>query len=135
MEYSHEAFSSRDPQWEQIETVTERYRASIIAINDIIRSGPSGELQRGRLKNQADFYSLVGAIDELLKKGSIIDFTIVSARFRQFIGIVEDEDRRVAFEPANRYYAATRSASNDPGPRQTRIGTITGVITGTTQLP
>ena len=84
------------------------------AINDILKSDGTGELQRGRLKNQADFYSLVGAIDELLKKRRPLDHSVVRERLRHFLSVVEDKDSRANFGPAIGYYAATRSASNDP---------------------
>src|SRR5262249_41009842 len=63
-----EAFSSRDPQWEKMDEVVLEYRKIIETIDQIVRNDNTGELARSRLKNQADFYSFVGAISNLSKQ-------------------------------------------------------------------
>jgi len=59
----------------------------------------------------------------------------MAERLQAFIGFVDDPDRRATFSPADSYYAASRSASNDQGPRQTRINMISGVISGDLPVP
>jgi hypothetical protein len=130
-----EAFSTRDPVWTAAAEVTGHYRAAIERINELIRSDATGELTRSRLRNQADFYSLVGAIHTLSKTGRTVATAEMVARLRRFIGIVDDEEKRPRFPPADSYYAASRSASNDPGPRQTRINMMVGILSGDLPLP
>jgi hypothetical protein len=130
-----EAFSSRDPVWEKSDEVCSAYLAMASKIKEIVEGDQSGELVRGRLRNQADFYSLVGAIYDLSKHGSVLDIGETRSRLRIFIAIVEDETRRTKFSPALSYYAASRSASNDSGPRQTRINMIKGILLGDLVLP
>jgi hypothetical protein len=121
--------------WENGDETIDKYRTAIHAIKVIVTGDSTGELARGRLKNQADFYSLVGALIKVIEKDGSINNASARERLRRFIAIVEDEEGRGKFKPANEYYAAARSASNDPGPRQTRIETVAGVIRGTVKLP
>jgi len=87
---------------------------------------PSGQdLRAGRLKNQADFYSLFGAVSAL--EGEI-DWAAVANRLNAFILDVSDEARRAASEAASRYFEAARSASNDAGPRKLRIEILLRVM-------
>jgi hypothetical protein len=130
------AFSSRDPEWEKMDDVVSEYRRTIQKIDEIVRTDNSGDLARTRLKNQADFYSLVGAITVILRTqhnqlgtGEIYD------RLRRFIEVVEDEQRRSAFPPAVAYFNASRAASNDAGPRQTRINTMLEILPGNIPVP
>jgi hypothetical protein len=123
-------FSSRDTVWEKADETVERYREAILVIKTIVSNDGTGELIRGRLKNQADFYSLVGAVANLHQAGEELDLRAATERLRGFMATVEDDDARARYKPADRYYAAARSASNDPGPRQTRIETVKNVIRG-----
>jgi hypothetical protein len=125
-----EAFSARDPVWERSEEVCAAYQLTVNKIKEIIEGDQSGELVRGRLRNQADFYSLVGAIHDLSKSAAVLNIEETRSRLRKFIAIVEDEQERGKFSPAASYFAASRSASNDPGPRQTRINMVKGILLG-----
>jgi hypothetical protein len=129
------AFSSRDPVWEQSEDVANKYRSTIQKIDDLVRSDQTGELTRGRLRNQADFYSLVGATYSLNKNNRLLALDDACIRLREFIAVVENEARRAQFKPAESYYAASRSASNDAGPRQTRINMMQGILSGDLPIP
>jgi uncharacterized protein DUF262 len=112
------AFSSRDPQWENMDTVVVQYQAAIRKIDDIVRSDNAGDLIRSRLKNQADFYSLVGGVSRISRSGRAVDAAEAFSRLSRFIEVVEDEQRRHSFAPAQAYFDASRAASNDAGPRQ-----------------
>lgn len=126
-------FSKRDIEWTDADATIEMYRSTIQAIKDIVAGDEN--LARGRLKNQADFYSLVGAVAGTLTRGEMLDLPDCRLRLRRFISMVEDDSSRGQLKEANEYYAATRSASNDPGPRQIRIKIMTDVINGATHLP
>jgi hypothetical protein len=122
------AYSDRDENWAQRKVVAKEFTAAIIAIAGAISADPSGVLLRSTLKNQTDFYSLVGAIRNLQKAGNLPLPETMADRLKGFIEFVEDEDSRAKFPPAEAYYYASRSASNDQGPRQTRINVIEAAI-------
>lgn len=129
------AFSSRDPVWEKSEDVTNSYRATVQKIDEIVRGDQTGDLIRGRLRNQADFYSLVGAIYGLSQLNGVSTSDEARDRLREFISIVEDDQKRENYSPAQSYFAASRAASNDAGPRQTRINVMKGILRGDLPLP
>jgi hypothetical protein len=91
-------------------------------------------LIRSRLRNQADFYSLVGAICVLARSGQSLNYGQARERIHAFISIVENEAERTAFSPAQVYFAASRAASNDAGPRQTRINIMIEILSGQVSL-
>lgn len=129
------AFSIRDPSWETAGPVEERYRNAITLIRSIVDDPDGTDLARGRLKNQADFYSLVGAVDQVSGRGEAPNVATLRDRLSRFVSAVEDENKRSRFEPAADYFAAARSASNDTGPRQSRIKTLAEVLDGSLALP
>ena len=90
----------------------------------------NGGLTRTRLRNQADFYSLVGAADDILRSGQRVAPRMAARRLREFVLLVEDEGRRAQSDLAAKYYAAVRSASNDVGPRRERIAILRDVLLG-----
>lgn len=129
------AFSSRDPEWEKMDDTVGEYRETIQKIDGIVRTDNSGDLARTRLKNQADFYSLVGAICSLSRSNRQPASAVAFERLNRFIEVVEDEQRRNAFAPALSYFNASRAASNDAGPRQTRINTLVEILSGNVPVP
>lgn len=120
------AFSDRDESWENKLNIEDRFRETITRVDAVVTGGH--DLNRTRLKNQADFFSLFAALSDPqtkeLKSGEI------SARISEFIDIVEDEDRRAESKSALAYFDAARSASNDVGPRTTRIKILAAKIRG-----
>jgi hypothetical protein len=130
-----QAFSSRDPAWERADEIAEKYRFVVQKIDQIVRGDQTSELVRSRLRNQADFYSLVGSINSLANDGRELDTQSAITRLRQFLSLVDSEDGRARFADAATYFAATRAASNDAGPRQTRVGIIKRILLGELQLP
>jgi hypothetical protein len=111
------------------------YRATVQKIDEIVRGDQAGELVRGRLRNQADFYSLVGAIHGLSQLGHVIDAEMARGHLRAFVAAVENEQTRAQFAPAQSYFSASRAASNDAGPRQTRINTVKEILIGNLAVP
>ena len=128
-----EAYSNRDEDWAERERVAKEFTGSLIFIAEILRADTDGTLVRSRLRNQADFYSLVGAIHALQTSGKLASAETVASKLKSFIATVDDPAGREKFSPAAAYYAASRSASNDQGPRQTRITMISGVVSS--ELP
>jgi len=121
-----QAFSDRDTFWEMKDEVVRRFEEIIKILKQLVDE--AGQLTRTRFRNQTDFYSLFGAINELL--GIDFDISETAKRLLRFISIVEDEDKRERLREAQEYYDAARSASNDAGPRRKRINIIKSVITG-----
>ena len=58
-------FNKRDTQWEAAVEVVDKFRRVIEQIALLTDSSRGTELARSRLRNQADFYSLFGAVYEL----------------------------------------------------------------------
>jgi hypothetical protein len=129
------AYSTRDEDWTDRPRVAKEFTAAIITIAEIISSDHEGILVKSRLRNQTDFYSLTGAIHNLQRDTKLPSSSTAAERLKAFLEIVDDEDRRSKYMPANAYYAASRSASNDHGPRQTRINIISGVISNEPPIP
>jgi hypothetical protein len=67
--------------------------------------------------------------------GHALDVDNARERLRQFVAIVENEERRATFPSALSYFAASRAASNDAGPRQTRINVMTEILLGELPMP
>lgn len=121
-----EAFASRDDAWEHRSVVESAFRNAIQIIRDILKASVDrgGDLSTSRLRNQADFYSLVGAVYELSRDGLMCSADEAANRLARFLSTVDDELSRVDSPDATLYYDAARSASNDRGPRETRISIV-----------
>jgi hypothetical protein len=123
------AFSDRDQSWDRKGEVEDSFRATIQRIAGIFRREDVGfELSGSRLKNQADFYSLVGAIFQLQMDGQLAGEADLAQRLVRFARRVEDPSERERDGDLAAYYEAARSASNDKGPRETRISYFRGLL-------
>jgi hypothetical protein len=56
------------------------------------------------------------------------DWERVARGLKAFIEAVNNENTRIGNDAANKYYEATRSASNDAGPRKLRIDILRRII-------
>lgn len=126
-----EAFASRDSDWESADRVTEEFKRVIDYLAQLFRLPEGQFIPQSRFRNQADFYSLFGAIAELTREGKLPeDQTSVAKLLGAFLEILENESMRDTFVAATVYYEGARSASNDPGARRKRIAVMKLVITG-----
>lgn len=116
-----EAFSRRDDDWVAAEDVMTHFNQIVRAIRSLLATTHGGYLRTSRLKNQADFYSLFGAVDGLSGEQP---WEEKAARLRRFIEVVSNDEQRAQNEEALTYYDSARSASNDRGPRRARIEII-----------
>ena len=117
-----EAFSSRDSSWDLKHQTVGHFQRAITAINEFFSSPAHGkELASSRLRNQADFYSLFGAVHILLEEGRLLPTPRAIEKLLAFLDRVDDEAARQADQDLMAYYDAARSASNDRGPRERRI--------------
>lgn len=129
------AFSERDDAWEAKNEVETYFRELIALLKRITHSSVGQTLARSRLRNQADFYSLVGAVHEYQKDyGEITDIDNVAFRLLKFAQAVDNEETRANVTEISSYFEAARSASNDTGPRRTRIKILKNVIQGSFEV-
>jgi hypothetical protein len=124
------AFSERDDEWDNETVIERRFRATFELINTVLNEGGGINLRTSRLRNQADYYSLFGAVDSIVTGGGAIDIGQAAHRLARFVEAVDDDHRREADASLSDYYVAARSASNDTGPRRLRIETLRRVILG-----
>ena len=124
-----EAFSARDDDWEYKEEALDRFKSTIQKMKDILQvQGQPEVLTNSRLRNQADFYSLFGAINKLQESQASIALPFAFRSLLDFVEKVEDETSRSNNSTLADYYAAARSASSDKTPRDTRIKILADVI-------
>ncbi|MBR8221768.1 DUF262 domain-containing protein [Burkholderia ambifaria] len=120
------AFSDRDADWEQKSVCDDRYRAAISYIAEILTA--DDELAGSRLRNQADFYALFGAIDSLQQDHALGTPQHSASILRNFIDRVDNSTERDNDAALMAYYDAARSASNDKGPRETRVRYLRSIL-------
>lgn len=125
------AYASRDEAWEKKVIVDDEFREAIRAIKEVVAIGQgSYDLESSRLRNQADFYSLFGAILQLRRERLLPPADDTSKRLARFVEALSDEGIVNGHKELKEYFDAARSASNDRGPRETRIAIMRKVILG-----
>lgn len=124
-----DAFANRDQFWENKRQIENEFREIIRTINEIVTACEDQRAVTGsRLRNQADFYSLFGAISAQRRSGVRIRPEDAASRIAAFLRRVEDPAVRNADPELAQYYEAARSASNDKGPRERRIEYMASVL-------
>jgi hypothetical protein len=113
------AFVDRDSEWDAKTDCDTRYRATVAYISELVHF--EEELAASRLRNQADFYALFGAIDSLRHDQQLPTPAEAVDRLTKFISRVDDLEHREHDPDLAAYFEAARSASNDKGPRETRL--------------
>jgi len=124
-------FNKRDIQWEACIGVADKFRRVIEQIALLTESSYGTEVARSRLRNQADFYSLFGAVYELDQEGSLPAVDIACQRLLAFLEQVGNQAAWQENSDASAYYQAARSASNDPCPRRVSIDIIEDLLRAT----
>ncbi len=119
-------YSEREEDWESQVAVLDRLRAAVTYVAEIVEAEP--ELVGTRLRNQGDFFALIGAIDSLQVANELPAPADGSARLHQFARVVGDSSIEPEHEDARRYHQAARSAANDAGQRQIRIDVLRRVM-------
>lgn len=122
------AYSARDEEWDDAQRVDREFRAVLNALATWADDLVAGEARR--LRNQADFYSLYGAVLELQRDGRLPEQSTAVTRLEGFLEVVSSEQHRQGDEEAKRYFEAARSASNDVAQRRDRIQILTAVLIG-----
>jgi hypothetical protein len=122
------AYAGRDDEWDKQRTAERRFREVVGYLRELC-SAEGSTVATIRLRNQADFYSLFGALLELAREKQLPEPREASGRLAAFVARVEDELVRFdQTDPATVYYQAARSASNDLGRRITRIEIVKTVL-------
>jgi len=124
-------FSDRDQEWEQQDEIEEQFRDITSMIEEVLKT-PAGEaLTQSRIKNQADFYSLFGAINKLMESNNKLpSFRLLRKPLKEFVELVDKEGNNKKYDEINRYYKDTRLSSNQTAPRKRRIETLSKVLEG-----
>ena len=125
-----DAFANRDINWDNRNEIESLFRRVVEVIKNIIATAEDIDLTKTRLHNQADFYSLFGAIGILIQEKKLPPVEDCAGNLKRFIEIVEDSDMRSNSEIANDYYEAATGASTDTPKRVKRVGIIKDIIIG-----
>jgi len=126
-----EAFAARDVAWERQAETENLFRQTISILQDLFGTYERpNDLATTRARNQADFYSLFAAVANRLRDNTLPPIEQMIEVVREFVRLVEDDERRITSPEATAYYEAARSASNDKGPRETRIEIMERVLAG-----
>lgn len=124
-----DAYSARDENWDAGTAVESQFRKIVIALSKLTEEAGWFVPALRRLRNQADFYSLFGAVADLLRSDALPTPNVAVDRLADFMGLVGDEADRESNAAAEAYFNAARSASNDLRQRKRRIEIITAVLT------
>jgi hypothetical protein len=120
------AYSDRDESWDSRTTTERRFRRTVVVMNQLAEADAT--LAASRLRNQADFYSLFGALLALRDQKVKLDVAAAAPALVKFVTKAGDESGRQRNADAKGYYEAARSASNDRRQRVTRIEILKNVI-------
>lgn len=121
-------YAQRDEEWGESARVESEFLITLSIIADWADVLLAGEAKR--LRNQADFYSLFGAMLELLRERVLPDKDKAVTRLNEFMALVADDGEREKDSDAKRYYEAARSASNDLAQRRDRIKIVRDILLG-----
>ncbi|MDY6900314.1 MAG: DUF262 domain-containing protein [Cyanobacteriota bacterium] len=138
IDYLDRAFSERDTEWQEKDEIEIEFRNTIEQIEKILDLSKEINLSKTRLKNQADFYSLFGAVAELNREEKLIINKKTGSIINDFFRLVEDKELQSHskdkldnyHKKAVDYYNAVKFAFTDAGPRKTRIEIMKSLITG-----
>ncbi len=118
-------YADRDEDWERHTEVAERLRIAFRYIGELIKG--EQDLLGSRMRNQGDFYALVGAVDRLARNDALPDARKAGAVLLAFSNATA-EGANASDERARRYYEAARSAANDTRQREIRIEVLEDVL-------
>ncbi len=122
------AFNNRDTEWPEMESVKALFLSTTEIIFQVLNLDTENVIKYSRLSNQADYYSLVGAISENIKNGINITPQIYLQKLKEFILIVENEDERLARPEIESYYQNARVATNRTSARKDRVAILKNFI-------
>jgi hypothetical protein len=122
-----EEFGKRDDDWEFKEIISQRFKSTIQEIKKILDLDGEDIIAKSRFKNQADFYTLVGAIDSLMQENILPNTDTLKSRLVSFINyeVVDTSEQDI-----KDYYEYVRAASNRTLARKERERILKLVLLG-----
>lgn len=129
-----EAFALREQNWESKDNTLTRFQDVIEYLAQLGKTEKGAAILKSRLRNQADFFSLFGAINEIMQNDELSQIQDPISKLEDFVKIVDDSEKRAKIKTAKEYFDAVRSASNDTGPRRLRINIIRSVLLGNSDM-
>ncbi|NET52355.1 MAG: DUF262 domain-containing protein, partial [Merismopedia sp. SIO2A8] len=137
-DYLDKAFTERDSSWEEKDEIENEFRNTIKSIGKILDLSQDVNLAKTRLKNQADFYSLFGAVAELSREGTLKIDENTGSKIYEFLEVVQNKElhSKSKYELDNYqkkaldYYKAVKSSFTDASPRKTRIEIVKSLLKG-----
>jgi hypothetical protein len=128
------AFSDRDEEWPDQNATVATFLEAVRFVAQIFSESSATVIQASRLRNQADFYSLFAAIVELQRQGKCPTSAHAAVSIASWVSILRDIERGSMLadqaSDESRYIGAARAASNDAGPRRTRIDIVKAILLG-----
>ena len=118
-------FAARDDDWPNAAVIESEFSRTILLIKEILEApSTDNDLKNSKLRNQADFYSLFGALIDLTREGTLPTILDCAHRLTRFIDVLGNPNAVGQNRDLGAYYEAARSASSDKGPRAERIRVI-----------
>ncbi len=131
------AFNDRDVMWDDRDEIETRFKKVIELIKELVKQSPKNlNLCKTRLKNQADFYSLFGAISELNAEKPFKITPAIRNKVDVFLTSLDSPESRINIPAAQDYYDAITTSLGSAGieKNKTRINILKLVISGTINL-
>lgn len=122
------AFDNRDKEWEEMENVKSLFLSTIEILAQILNLDDENIIKYSRLSNQADYYSLIGAISENIKNGINITPQIYLEKLKVFINLIDNEAVRSESPEIESYYQNARVATNRTSARKERVTILNNFI-------
>lgn len=120
-------FSERDDYWENKEDIIDDFKKIFNKIYHLLKKDTIGILYKSRLKNQVDFYSLMGAIYKLLQNDRLPREKDIINNLIKFVIYEVTEDSQ---ENLKKYYDHVRVATNRTTARVEREKILIDIILG-----
>ena len=131
------AFNERDLVWEERDEIEAQFKKVIELTKELLNQCPSNiNLCKTRLKNQADFYSLFGAVSELNADSQLQITSEVCNRIDVFLKSLDSPETRITISAVQDYYDAISTSLGSAGieKNKTRINILKSVLSGTINL-
>lgn len=123
-------FSKRETDWDKKDKVTSLFIDAINLLQQIFLFDKSDEIRTSRFCNQADFYSLIGAIVNDLMKGKVKSPEVYVSKLKEFNSLMDNEEIRKGRLDLESYYQNARVASNRTSARLDRIKVLDSFLNG-----
>lgn len=126
-----EEFGIRDDEWLKKDEIVGRFKNAVFTVKLLLQSDQNDIILRSRFKNQADFYSLIGAVDKLLVERTIPEINTLRDRLISFINY---EISEITEQDIKDYYEFVRAASNRTLARKERERILIRILIGELSL-